>query len=105
MLERYAAFSENCSRMQLRPGETATVRFALSARDRSIWDTDRHEWSEVLGLFTVAVGSSSRDRRAVGAFKRSPRRSDPGHTQRNTASDWHNLGAINSAAHYYTVAV
>ena len=23
MLERYAAFSENCSRMQLRPGETA----------------------------------------------------------------------------------
>ena len=44
MLERYAAFSENCSRMQLRPGETAND--AWFAEQRDAFERGEENWLE-----------------------------------------------------------
>jgi beta-glucosidase len=53
---------------ELAPGATATVTFALSARDRSVWDATAHAWKEVAGSFAYQVGSSSRDAQVSGSF-------------------------------------
>ena len=44
VLERYAAFSENCSRMQLRPGETAND--AWFAEQRDAFERGEENWLE-----------------------------------------------------------
>ena len=55
--------------MRLNPGEKATVTFPLSARDRSTWDVASTAWVEAKGTFTVTVGASSRDPKALqGSF-------------------------------------
>ena len=42
----------------LAAGESAVVRFALSARDFSIWNSAQHAWTPVRGEFRVLLGSS-----------------------------------------------
>ena len=47
-------------RIQLRPGKTKKVRFALDQRAFSYWDVDADRWKVVHGCGKVHVGSSSR---------------------------------------------
>ena len=48
-------------KVQLAPGESATVHFKLTPQDLSVWDVQTHAWSVVRGKFGVFAGSSSRD--------------------------------------------
>ena len=54
--------------VQLKPGESKTVTFALVPRDLSIWDAAAHDWSIAKGNFSVMVGSGSRDIRLTGTL-------------------------------------
>jgi beta-glucosidase len=51
------------AKVDLDPGETTTVAFALTARDLSYWSTRLHDWALEGGEFELAVGASSRDLR------------------------------------------
>jgi beta-glucosidase len=51
------------AKVDLDPGETTVVEFALGARDLSWWSTRRHDWALEAGEFELAVGASSRDLR------------------------------------------
>ena len=48
-------------KLELRPGETRTARFALDARSFSHWDTGANDWRIAPGCYEVMVGRSSRD--------------------------------------------
>eukprot|EP00041_Stephanoeca_diplocostata_P029361 m.864407 g.864407 ORF g.864407 m.864407 type:complete len:703 (-) comp23547_c0_seq10:3243-5351(-) len=48
--------------------ESATVNIPLRERDFSIWDTAKHAWTVVSGVFQVYVGASSRDIRLNGTI-------------------------------------
>jgi len=47
----------------LKPNETATVAFALTRRDLSIWDVVAQQWKLQSAVYNVSVGASSRDLR------------------------------------------
>ena len=51
------------AKVDLDPGETAAVDFALTARDLSYWSTSLNGWALEGGEFEFAVGASSRDLR------------------------------------------
>ncbi|KAI1491005.1 glycoside hydrolase family 3 protein [Biscogniauxia mediterranea] len=53
----------------LGPGESATVRFALTRRDFSVWDVVAQEWVVQEGRYEVRVGASSRDIRLAGTLE------------------------------------
>jgi beta-glucosidase len=53
------------TKVELDPGQSETVSFALGARDLSYWSTTRADWQLEPGEFTVAVGASSRDLRLI----------------------------------------
>ncbi|KAK3377960.1 beta-glucosidase [Podospora didyma] len=46
--------------------ETATVRFELTRRDLSVWDTNAQKWKLGSGKYNITVGRSSRDLPLVG---------------------------------------
>eukprot|EP00041_Stephanoeca_diplocostata_P029368 m.864307 g.864307 ORF g.864307 m.864307 type:complete len:56 (-) comp23547_c0_seq4:3243-3410(-) len=48
--------------------QSATVNIPLRERDFSIWDTAKHAWTVVSGVFQVYVGASSRDIRLNGTI-------------------------------------
>lgn len=48
-------------KVALAPGSETTVRFTLTERDLSFWDTGRHDWYAEPGQFTIMIGSSSDD--------------------------------------------
>lgn len=48
--------------------ESATVTFALTRRDLSVWDAVAQKWSLPRGTYSVFVGASSRDLRLNGTF-------------------------------------
>jgi beta-glucosidase len=48
-------------KVALEPGAETTVRFTLTERDLSFWDTTRHGWLAEPGEFTIMVGASSDD--------------------------------------------
>jgi beta-glucosidase len=52
----------------LKPGESKTVSMALAAQTMSVWDETTHGWKLVPGVYSVRVGSSSRDIRLTGSF-------------------------------------
>ena len=54
--------------VQLAPGESKTVTFALAPRDLSVWDAAAHGWAVAKGSFGVMVGSGSRDIRLTGTL-------------------------------------
>jgi beta-glucosidase len=56
-------------KITLAPGRDAQVRFRLSARDFSRWNTRRHAWVSDPGTYRIMVGSSSRDISATGSLK------------------------------------
>lgn len=49
------------TKVELKPNEMVQVQFTLSSRALSVWDLDSHDWSEVSGDFTIAIGASSSD--------------------------------------------
>jgi beta-glucosidase len=51
------------AKVDLAPGQTAVVEFALTARDLSYWSTTLNDWVLEGGEFELAVGASSRDLR------------------------------------------
>jgi len=57
------------AKISLQPGESQTVRFELDSRALSFYDPERKAWVAEPGDFEVLIGSSSRDIRAVAAFK------------------------------------
>jgi len=52
----------------LSAGQSRRVEFHLSRQDLSIWSVQRHDWQMVSGIFSVNVGSSSRDIRLRGSL-------------------------------------
>ncbi|KAJ4302277.1 hypothetical protein N0V88_002415 [Collariella sp. IMI 366227] len=50
----------------LNVSSSATVRFALTRRDLSVWDVVRQKWRLVRGEYKIEVGGSSRDLPLVG---------------------------------------
>ncbi|MDN5794637.1 MAG: glycoside hydrolase family 3 C-terminal domain-containing protein [Intrasporangium sp.] len=48
-------------RVELAPGQSRRVEFALTRRDLSHWDVGTHGWALEPGILVVSVGSSSRD--------------------------------------------
>ncbi|KAI0476191.1 beta-glucosidase-related glycosidase [Xylariaceae sp. FL0804] len=55
------------AKVELAAGASNDVSFALARRDLSYWDVAAQGWHLPAGEFTLAVGFSSRDLRAVGA--------------------------------------
>ncbi|QQK47671.1 putative beta-glucosidase L [Penicillium digitatum] len=55
-------------KLNLQPGEPGTATFELTRRDLSYWDVPIQKWVVPSGIFTVYVGSSSRDIRENGQF-------------------------------------
>lgn len=47
-------------KLELAPGESARVRFAVGRRDLSYWDAGGDRWRVAPGCYRVSVGSSSR---------------------------------------------
>jgi beta-glucosidase len=56
-------------KVSLAPGETRTVKFALSPRDLSYYDVHRRDWTSTPGLHRIYVGSSSKDIRQMRDFR------------------------------------
>lgn len=55
-------------KISLDAGESGDVSFALKRRDLSIWDVSAQAWKIESGEYTLYVGASSRDFRAVGTM-------------------------------------
>eukprot|EP01116_Phalansterium_solitarium_P024208 TRINITY_DN8802_c0_g1_i1.p1 TRINITY_DN8802_c0_g1~~TRINITY_DN8802_c0_g1_i1.p1 ORF type:complete len:673 (+),score=239.95 TRINITY_DN8802_c0_g1_i1:161-2179(+) len=55
--------------VELDAGVNATVTFVLGARDFSVWDVSRHDWTVVSGSFSALIGASSRDIRLTGSIQ------------------------------------
>jgi beta-glucosidase len=56
------------TKIDLDPGETTMVEFALTARDLSWWSTTLSDWVLEGGEFELAVGASSRDLRLTATL-------------------------------------
>jgi len=57
------------TKVELAAGAARRLTFPITPRDRSIWDVGSTTWVEVKGRFTVTVGTSSRDPKALtGSF-------------------------------------
>jgi beta-glucosidase len=53
----------------LEPGESKIVTFKLDMHSMAVWDTGRHSWVVHPGVYSVMVGSGSRDIRLKGSFE------------------------------------
>jgi beta-glucosidase len=60
------------AKVELAPGETRRVRFALAPRAFSFWDPARKDWVAEPGEFELCVGASSRDIRARASVELEP---------------------------------
>ncbi|KAL0565546.1 hypothetical protein V5O48_016478 [Marasmius crinis-equi] len=54
--------------VKLAKGESKTVKFSLSQKEISIWDTPSQSWKRPDGTFKVEVGASIKDTRLTGSF-------------------------------------
>jgi beta-glucosidase len=57
------------AKVNLKPGETKTVRLTLNRRSFSYWDAKQHQWTAEPGEFAILVGSSSAKIELQGSFK------------------------------------
>jgi len=55
-------------RISVSAGSSATVKFGLSERALSIWNTGARNWQKITGEFVAYVGASSRDVRLKASF-------------------------------------
>jgi len=56
-------------KIELRPGETKTVRFALNTRDLSCYNVDIHDWYAPSGKYGILVGHASDDIRLTAEVR------------------------------------
>jgi len=49
------------AKIELEPGETKTVQFAIKPRDLAYFDESGHQWKANAGEYEIQVGASSRD--------------------------------------------
>ncbi|MFV2176395.1 glycoside hydrolase family 3 C-terminal domain-containing protein [Actinomadura sp. LOL_016] len=56
------------TKVTLRPGQSTTVAFPLTARDLSYWNVEAKQWKVADGCYTVMVGASSRGVAQRGSF-------------------------------------
>lgn len=57
------------AKVDLQPGETASVTLTLDRRALAYWDDAAHAWVAEAGAFEVLVGASSQDIRARAGFR------------------------------------
>jgi len=55
-------------KVMLKPGESKVVTMKLDKESLAAWDADAHGWKVYPGVYSVMVGSSSRDIRLKGSF-------------------------------------
>ena len=55
--------------MELQPGETKTVTFAIDKEALSFFDADKHEWVAEPGAFEAIVAASAEDVKSVVKFQ------------------------------------
>ena len=55
-------------KIELEPGETATVTFTIEKEDLSYFDPEKHDWVAEPGKFKALIGSASDDIRAEVSF-------------------------------------
>lgn len=55
-------------KLSLSPGETQRVRFTLTPRDLSHWDSSAHQWIRTAGDYGISIGTSSRDLPLTGVI-------------------------------------
>ena len=56
-------------KVQLNPGQRATVTLTLDRRDLSVWNEAATRWASPTGRYRLMVGSSSRDIRATASIR------------------------------------
>jgi beta-glucosidase len=56
-------------RIELASGKSARISIGLDDRALSYWDVVSHSWKIAPGVYTVSIGSSSRDLRLSGTFE------------------------------------
>jgi beta-glucosidase len=56
-------------KIPLEPGESKVATMKLDTDSMAVWDTERHGWVVHPGVYSVMVGSSSRDIRLSGSFE------------------------------------
>jgi beta-glucosidase len=56
------------AKVNLKPGESKTVKIALTLRDLSFWDIKTDDWLAEKGEFEVLLGASSQDIRLTESF-------------------------------------
>ncbi len=55
-------------KVELKPGQTRRVRLVVPVHALSYWNTQKHAWAVMPGVYKVMVGASSRDIRLQGRF-------------------------------------
>ena len=60
-VERPEQELKNFEKITLKPDEKKTIKFKLSVNDLEFYDIESHSWKSEPGIFTVLIGSSSRD--------------------------------------------
>ena len=68
-LPRPAKELKGFRKVELAPGETATVSFQIDRDDLSYFDADKHEWVAEPGKFKAMIGSASDDIRSEAMFE------------------------------------
>jgi beta-glucosidase len=60
--------SRGFSKVKIRRGNRVQVRFDLTRRDMSIWDTVAQKWQIQSRSYNVYIGSSARNLPLMGTF-------------------------------------
>ncbi len=61
MIDRPVRELKGFAKIELEPGETKTVQFAIKPRDLAYFDMSGHQWKANGGEYEIEVGASSRD--------------------------------------------
>ncbi|MFH5824758.1 glycoside hydrolase family 3 N-terminal domain-containing protein [Georgenia sp. AZ-5] len=75
-------------RVELAPGESRQVRFTLSRRELSHWDTATHGWLVEPGALVLSVGASSRDLPLTATVTLEAPAQRPPLTKNSTIGEW-----------------
>lgn len=76
------------TRVDLEPGESRMIEFALEPRDFSLWNVREHRWQVDAGEYTVELGASSRDIRLSTVVRSAGDGHVPELTGESTIGEW-----------------
>ena len=57
------------ARVAIEPSETKTTNLTLSPHAFAYWGEGKHGWSVAPGMYTIGLGSSSREKRLIAEMK------------------------------------